>query len=110
MLISFTSAFTVGFYKFVRFMVFISLGNSPVVSGQLSFSACFQFFVCPGRHLDLRGPGNTVLQFYWDGEIQCTSITSYLLFYPKIYFRYHTVLFKIALNCLFIDQGVEGML
>ena len=61
------------------------------------------------------------VQFYWDGEIQCTVLLgqrntvlqNYLLFtiqlqtIPETYFRYYILLFKIALNSLFIDQGVS---
>ena len=47
----------------------------------------------------LLGRRNTVLQYY-------LLFTIYFLKNPKIYFTYYIILFKIALNSLFIDQGV----
>ena len=56
------------------------------------------------------GMKNTVLQLVWNAEIQFYSTgKEYLLFTiqfledPKPYFRYYTILFKIALNSLFIE-------
>ena len=56
------------------------------------------------------------VEFYQDRKIQYYSTIYYLLFTinfrknPKIYFRYYIILFKIALNSLFIDQGVVAPL